>query len=325
MTSVPKPPVARDFPRHPGYSPACVVDSLPGNGEVRGMELALLAGMSPELDVAPIDATASTQAPAVVLCAVDLGPSTGRVLFHAAGLARVLGAELRVVHVTADDSVDLKERVLAQCQAATPYEAAIDDDAVVIAHGRVSEAIQREALRVDAMLIVVGSRGHGGLARLLIGSTSEALLGLARTPVLLVPPTDIDIVSMGDHAALTCGPVLAAVDLSDGCDRQLPWASRVAGLAAQPLMLMTVARRKVDDHAAAKALRDRAHGLGPVKPRSLIVRRGGVAEEISRCAAAEHAGLVVIGLRPRPRGRPGAIASEVLAKGRSFVLAVPGC
>lgn len=258
-----------------------------------------------------------------LLCAVDLGPSTGRLLLHAAGLARVLDARLRIVHVTSNDSEGLRERVMAQCLAAAPYEAAIDEDAVVVAHGRVSEAIQREALRANATLIVAGSRGHGGLARLLIGSTSEALLGLARTPVLLVPPGDIDIVSMGDHPALTCGPVLAAVDLAELCTRQLQWASRLAGLAAQSLVLMTVARTKVVDHAAAAALRERAHGVGPVKPRSLIVRRGDVAEEISRCADAEGAGLVVMGLRPRPRGRPGAIASAVLASGGAFVLAVP--
>lgn len=260
---------------------------------------------------------------AVVLCAVDLGPSTDRVLYHATGFARLLDAALRIVHVTADDSADLKARVMAQCLVTAPYEAQIDEESIVVAHGRVSEAIQREALRANAVLVIAGSRRHGGLARLLIGSTSEALLGLARTPVLLVPPTDLDIVSVGDHPALTCGPVLAAIDLAEVCARQLQWASRLAGLAAQPLLLMTVARTKIADHDAAAVLRDRAHGLGPVRPRSLIVRRGDVAEEISRCAGAEGAGLVVMGLRQRPRGRPGVIASAVLATGRAFVLAVP--
>jgi nucleotide-binding universal stress UspA family protein len=117
--------------------------------------------------------------------------------------------------------------------------------------------------------------------------------------------------------------VLAAVDLAELCTRQLQWASRLAGLAAQSLVLMTVARTKVVDHAAAAALRERAHGVAPVKPRSLIVRRGDVAEEIARCADAEGAGLVVMGLRQRPRGRPGVIASAVLATGRAFVMAVP--
>ena len=97
----------------------------------------------------------------------------------------------------------------------------------------------------------------------------------------------------------------------------------MAGLAGQPLVLMTVAPSGQSDHDASAALRDRAHGLSPVKPTSLIVRSGGVAEEISRCAVAEDSGLVVMGLRERARGRPGVIASAVLETGRAFVLAVP--
>lgn len=128
---------------------------------------------------------------------------------------------------------------------------------------------------------------------------------------------------MGDRPALTCGPVLAAIDLDETCLPQLHMASEMARLAAQPLHMVTVARSKISDHDAATELRARAHGLAPVKPRSLIVRRGDVAEEISRCATAEGAGLVVMGLRERPRGRPGIIASAVLKTGRAFVLAVP--
>lgn len=259
----------------------------------------------------------------VVLCAVDLGPLMGRVLLHAIGIAKVMGAGLRILHVTADDQSAVRERVIAACERAAPYEAGIDADAVVLATGRVSEAIQREALRCNATLIVVGSRSHGGLTRLLLGSTSEALLGTARTPVLLVPPADFDIISMGDRPVLSCGPVLAAVDLTESCRDQLRLASRMAQLAAQPLILMTVARSKATDHDASTDLGDRGHGLMPVRPTSLIVRRGEVATEIARCALAEGAGLVVMGLRQAPRGRPGVIAAAVLKTGRAFVLAVP--
>jgi hypothetical protein len=55
------------------------------------------------------------------------------------------------------------------------------------------------------------------------------------------------------------------------------------------------------------------------------VRRGDIPGEISRCALTEGSGLVVMGLRPRPRGTPGTIASAVLKTNRAFVLAVPGC
>jgi hypothetical protein len=88
-------------------------------------------------------------------------------------------------------------------------------------------------------------------------------------------------------------------------------------------LVMTVAGSPTSDHDAAQELRHRVHGLSPVKPTSLIVRRGGVAEEISRCAVAEEAGVVVMGLRVNTKGRPGVLAQAVLDTGRAFVLAVP--
>ena len=159
--------------------------------------------------------------------------------------------------------------------------------------------------------------------KLLMGSTTDAILQSTRTTTLLVPPNKFDIISVIGDAVLTCGPVLAAVDLAEDCRHQLEAASRLAGIARQPLLIMTVADGPRSDHDASQALRDRAHDLSPVKPTSLIVRRGGVAEEISRCAVKEDAGLVVMGVRQSARGRPGGIASAVLDTGRAFVLAVP--
>jgi hypothetical protein len=71
-------------------------------------------------------------------------------------------------------------------------------------------------------------------------------------------------------------------------------------------------------------LHERAQHYCYAKRHAVIVRRGKVAEEISRCALKERAGLVVMGLRDRPRGQPGAIATAVLRTKRAFVLAVPG-
>jgi nucleotide-binding universal stress UspA family protein len=259
----------------------------------------------------------------VVIAAVDLGPQTPRVLYHAAGFARLLHLNLKVVHVSQDLSEAAHERLLNACLQQGPYQVDFDPGDVVLRSGRVSEAIAREALREHAALVVVGARGHGAVTTFLLGSTSDALLRAAVTPVLVVPPTDIDIV--GDPVALTCGPVLAAVDLSEHCDEQLRMASLLAQIASQPLMLLTVAKSRTTDHQAGVELRERAHGLEPKRPTAIIVRRGQVADEISRCAATEGAGLVVMGLRNRARCQPGSIATAVMKSGKAFVLAVPGC
>ena len=259
-----------------------------------------------------------------VLAAIDLGPFSERVLRHAAGFARLLQAQLKVLHVTADPAPGDHTHLMEFLSARGPYEVDLTDDDVLVKSGRVSDVIYREAEKLNAALIVIGSRGHGGLVRLVLGSTSEAVLRNAPAPVLLVPPIDLDIVNITDRATLSSGPVLAAVDLGESNGRQMEMAAAMARLSGQPLLLMTVAASKIDDHQAGALLRERAHQLAGVKPRAMIVRRGRVAEEISRCAMAEGVGLVVMGLRERARGKPGLVASAVLETKRAFVLAVPG-
>ena len=260
-----------------------------------------------------------------LIAAVDLGPHTGRVLYHAAGFARVLNLRLKVVHVSADASAAAHEAALAACLRELPYQINLAAEDVVVRTGSVSEAIAREAKREQASLVVMGARGHGRVASLILGSTSEAVLRGATVPVLVVPPNGVDIVNVGEGTALTCGPVIAAVDLTEHCDAQLRLASTVAFIAAQPLVLMTVAKSRVTDHEASLQLRQRAHGLEPKRPATMVVRRGSVAEEIARCAITEGAGLVVMGLRATPKCQPGAIAGAVLRTRQAFVLAVPGC
>jgi nucleotide-binding universal stress UspA family protein len=52
------------------------------------------------------------------------------------------------------------------------------------------EVLLREATRHEADLLAVGTRGHGGLLRLLLGSVSEAIVREATGDVLVVrhPP-----------------------------------------------------------------------------------------------------------------------------------------
>lgn len=258
----------------------------------------------------------------LVLCAVDLGPTSPRVLLHAAGFAAVLGAALKVVHVASDTDPETRRRVAADCLRMAPYQAMFEESDVLVRLGPIAETLQHEAQQHGATLLVIGSGSHASLVKLLMGSTTDAILRITRTNTLLVPPNKFDIISVTGDAALSCGAVLAAVDLAEDCRHQLEVASQLAGVARQPLLIMTVAGSPTSDHDASQELRNRAHHLSPVKPTALIVRRGDVAAEISRCAVAEDAGLVVMGLRQSAR-RPGVTAQAVLDTGRTFVLAVP--
>jgi nucleotide-binding universal stress UspA family protein len=257
-----------------------------------------------------------------VLCAVDLSPSMPRVVFHAVGFASAIGSELRVIHATDKDPSKHNE-IVDSFFKTLPYDVSINESSFVPCTGKTVDVILQEAERPGVELIVIGSSAHGGLARLFLGSSSEGVLKAVKIPVLLVPPTSMDIVSVGPRPAITCGAVLAAVDLAEVNRRQLHFASKVAAVSACPLHLLTIVGKELTDHDAAQRLREVAHQCEPVRPRGLIVRRGDVAEEISRCADSEGARLVVMGLRDAARGRPGLTTAKVLKTHRAFVLAVP--
>ena len=76
----------------------------------------------------------------------------------------------------------------------------------------------------DAAMVVVGARGRGGFARLLLGSVSESVAGRADTTVVVV---------RGDHDRR--GEVLVGVDGSDSSRAALRWAAETARLHQRPL------------------------------------------------------------------------------------------
>ena len=55
-------------------------------------------------------------------------------------------------------------------------------------HGLPAERLADLADEEGAYLIVVGSRGGGAFKRAFLGSVSSDVIGLARRPVLVVPP-----------------------------------------------------------------------------------------------------------------------------------------
>lgn len=133
-----------------------------------------------------------------VLVAVDLSPAARPTLTAAAALARQLGAELHVMHVvepirypqvvprTLDREIHFRESVEMFKRLASTFSGVAESD-MVVRRGSAASAIAKEAARWKADVVVVGSQGKGFLDRLLIGSTTEWLLNLLPTSLLVVP------------------------------------------------------------------------------------------------------------------------------------------
>jgi nucleotide-binding universal stress UspA family protein len=132
-----------------------------------------------------------------ILAAIDESDVSGRVLAAASELAALSHGEICVLH--------LREREMSKF-GAPPAESSGE------AHGLVDEAVQKltsagitavgiirdsvfgyaareiisEADRQHSGVIVMGSRGRGDLAGLLVGSTTHKVIHLADRPVLVV-------------------------------------------------------------------------------------------------------------------------------------------
>jgi nucleotide-binding universal stress UspA family protein len=108
-----------------------------------------------------------------IVCAIDLGPASRRVVCSAAGLARRTGAELTIVHVAsafgeaARDFVDPAWRATVKARlrekiAALQQETSAEGE-VVIDDGEPHAAVPQAAERIGADLIVIGRGVHTGM------------------------------------------------------------------------------------------------------------------------------------------------------------------
>jgi nucleotide-binding universal stress UspA family protein len=123
--------------------------------------------------VAPTGFAEREQALRTVGVGFDGSPESREALRLASRIARVAGAQLRVGSVA--------------CPALPEHHAAAIAEGGILEHvaGRPAAALARYSRDLD--LLVVGSRAHGPVRRLLLGSTSTRLVREAHCPLLVVP------------------------------------------------------------------------------------------------------------------------------------------
>lgn len=133
-----------------------------------------------------------------IMVAVDISYAAGPTIEQATAFARLVGGPLHALHVieptaTVPEALFLpepldfdgwsRERIERDMWSLLP----IPDHHKVIRRGAAVETIAEEAAAWRADVIVVGSHGKSWVDRLLIGSTTEALLNDLPAAVLVIP------------------------------------------------------------------------------------------------------------------------------------------
>jgi universal stress protein E len=144
-----------------------------------------------------------------IICGLDGSTDSQRALEVAARLAKRLGSRLVLAHVAevayvpyaaayplggaggptaVANEIDAEEEVGERLLEQAADAAGLGDAERRVEVGVAAERLADLADEEDAELIVVGSRGRGAFRAAFLGSVSNSLVGVARCPVLIVPP-----------------------------------------------------------------------------------------------------------------------------------------
>lgn len=136
-----------------------------------------------------------------ILVAIDGSDPSLKAARMAADIALRFGAQLTLVHVVPKlllppdvygltlAEVEREHRAYAEklLQKAVSFlaEPGIDTSSTIL-YGSPAESIAEEAAAQDVGMVVVGSRGHGAVARMFLGSVSDRIVHISPKPVLVV-------------------------------------------------------------------------------------------------------------------------------------------
>ena len=286
-----------------------------------------------------------------ILCPVDFSAQSRLALHATARVADRFDAKITVLFVE-DPLLSQAARVALDARAlAKSTEAELrrfvqramgrdNGDRAIdysIVSGQPATEIGKAVQRASADLVVMGTQGLSGPKKLVVGSTTEAVLRESRVAVLAVPPGASRLV----HDSRWPGKkIIAAVELDNHASSDVRAAATVASMFGTSLLLVHVVRPVLgppwlqthlrdQDRARLTKARDRLQALGDSVKRMKVQTRialGDPAEEIAALAADSEASLVILILR-RGRGlfgpRKGSITYRVLCGSPTPLLAVP--
>lgn len=181
----------------------------------------------------------STQARPSIVTGVDGSADGLLALEWAADLARRRGWRVRAVHVVddlpssapivttgPDDGTDVLEDAADELARIGCTDATLE-----LRSGHPAEVLLQ--LSQDEPMLVIGRRGRGGFAELLMGSTSQVCAALARTTLVVVP--DSWRPALGER-----GQIVVGVDGSHACQAAIGFAFESAAERGAELSVVHV-------------------------------------------------------------------------------------
>jgi nucleotide-binding universal stress UspA family protein len=268
--------------------------------------------------------------PGSVLVATDFSPVSEKALQHALMIASQYRSKLYLMNVVKDidfvangsglvvSTSELAWKRLEDLQQKLISSGAVFglDHEVIVSEGEVWEEIERIVREKQIDLIVVGTHGRGGVAKLVRGSVAEQIFRRAVCPVLTVGtqcPTNPELNSVRHHR-----PLLFPTDFSAESLAALPHAVSVANEHDISLILLNqisfvpeseVARWHTSDdlsrlqtamrYEQLNRLRRLVRNTDLATEPLCIAEFGGPVDGILKISKQLGVGSIVMGLKPR--------------------------
>lgn len=251
-------------------------------------------------------------APKQILCPVDLSPASNAVLSWARLIAEGFGSRVEVVHAdwseapryftegqlsALDSEAELRRQMLERDlqEVAQKVLGPRVSFTTSVVEGHAVEVVLKRLRNSPPDLVVMGSHGHSGVARLLLGSVAENVVHEAHCPTLIVRGAEIP----AEQRQLQ--HVLCPVNLTDTARACAELASAVATALGAELSVMQAVE---DNTAHVDGTRQRLCQWVTDDTRrhcrvSDVVLKGDAAEQIILFARREKMDLIVLGAEHR--------------------------
>ncbi len=272
-----------------------------------------------------VDLVAGIRWPGGTTIQVDEAIETGAGLFSGPWTIMDLGPVERLevdVQATAGGTVEEARRHLSR-----PNLSVVPG----VLHGRAASAILEAAEAMKADLIVVGSRGHGTIETMVLGSVSAEVVDQASVPVLVARGRDIDRVILawdGSPCAAAAADLLlrwpifagSSVRVVNVADIKMPWWTGLPEPGSPEMMPMYLETAAAARHEGDTLMNDMVTKLRAVGIAAQADgREGDAATRIIDAARAYDAGLIVLGTH----GRTGLSRLVIGSVARNVLLHAP--